>query len=194
METALNVVWDADVEPGDRVAVIGAGVVGLLISHLVVRYPGIELRLFDVDPAKAPVARALGLPFALAPDRDETFDVLIHASGDPRGLALALSHADFEALIVEASWFGDSVVALPLGEAFHSRRLTIRSSQVGAVATRQRARWSHRRRLELALRLLGDDRLDHLITGESPFAKLPQVMTRLASGDLPALCHRIVYS
>jgi 2-desacetyl-2-hydroxyethyl bacteriochlorophyllide A dehydrogenase len=193
METALNGLWDAEIIAGDRVCVIGAGVVGLLTGWLAARTAGVSVLVIDIDPAKARAAARLELPFRSDADGVGDFEVIMHASGNPAGLRTALAIAAFEARIIEMSWFGDREVSLPLGEAFHSRRLTIHSSQVGAVAAPRRAGWTHRRRLELALRLLADDRLDALISGESPFSSLPEVMRDLTSGTLPGLCHRIRY-
>ena len=193
METAINGVWDAGIAPGDRVCVIGAGVVGLLVAGLASRIPGVSVAVHDIDGGKAAVAANLGLSLTTDPGEIGLFDVVIHASGDPAGLRTALGLARFEGLILEMSWFGDRPVTLPLGEAFHSRRLTLRSSQVGAVSPSQRGRYSHRQRLELALRLLRDAAFDDLISGESPFELLPQVMADIAAGRLPALCHRIRY-
>lgn len=193
METALNGLWDAAVGPGDRVCVIGAGVVGLLTAYLAASIPAVSLVVIDPDARKAEPARALGLAFRSGPEGLADFDVVLHASGNPDGLRTGLGLAGFEATILELSWFGDREVSLPLGEAFHARRLTLRSSQVGAVSPSRRSRWSHRRRLETALSLLADDRLDALISGESPFDELPAVMGALADGSLPALCHRIRY-
>ncbi|MDG4601183.1 MAG: zinc-binding alcohol dehydrogenase [Defluviicoccus sp.] len=192
METALNALWDGEVQAGDRVCVLGAGVVGLILAHLASRIPAVRCLIIDPDAGKEAAAAALGLTFCTAPPAD-LFDVVFHASGNPAGLATALALADFEATVIEASWYGVAAVTLSLGEGFHAKRLTLRSSQVGAVSPRQRARLSHRQRLEMALALLADDRLDGLITGESAFAELPQVMARLADGSLPALCHRIRY-
>jgi threonine dehydrogenase-like Zn-dependent dehydrogenase len=193
METALNGMWDAAIMVGDRVCVIGAGTVGLLVAYLARRIVGVSVMAVDVDPGKATTAASLGVPFSTGDRGLGPFDVVVHASGNPAGLRTALDVADFEAMIVEISWFGDREVALPLGQAFHSRRLAIRSSQVGAVAASHRPRWTRRRRLELALRLLADERLDALISGESPFASLPEVMHGVARGTIPALCHRIRY-
>ncbi|MGZ9106678.1 MAG: zinc-dependent alcohol dehydrogenase [Rhodoplanes sp.] len=193
METALNGLWDAEVMAGDRVCVIGAGVVGLLTAWLAAEIPGVSVLLIDTDPAKATAAEALGLPFRRDVEDAGDFEIIVNASGNPEGLRTALAIAAFEARIIEMSWFGDGEVSLPLGEAFHSRRLSIRSSQVGTVAASRRARWTHRRRVELALRLLADERLDALIAGESRFESLPEVMRALAQGTLPALCHRIRY-
>jgi threonine dehydrogenase-like Zn-dependent dehydrogenase len=193
-ETAVNGLWDAALQPGDRVRVIGAGVVGCLVAWLAARIPGCEVQLIDLQPARAATAAALGVAFALPADAAPDADVVIHASGAPDGLALALQLAAFEATIVEMSWYGDRSVSLPLGAAFHAKRLQIRSSQVGQVAGAQRARWDHARRLRLALRLLAEgDAPDALLSGEDEFAALPQVMARLTAEPGATLCHRIRY-
>lgn len=194
LETALNGVWDAGIRPGDRVRVIGAGVVGCLVAWLAVRIPGCEVELIDLQPARAAVAAALGVAFAVPEAAQGEADVVLHASGAPEGLALALRLAAFEATIVELSWYGDRVASLPLGEAFHARRLLLRSSQVGQVATAQRARWDAARRMALALRLLaGAPELDALLSGEDAFESLPEVMARLAAAPGATLCHLIRY-
>ncbi len=194
LETAVNGVWDAAPGVGDRVTVIGAGVVGLLTAWLCDAVAGTRVRLLDVAPDRAPVARALGLDCIHPEEETETdVDLVIHASGQPQGLRRALELAGNEATIVEMSWFGGDEVGLPLGQAFHSKRLTLRASQVGHIPPGRLPRWTHRRRLELALRLLSDDRLDALISGESPFRELPSAMPRL-TGDAPGvLCHRLHY-
>jgi threonine dehydrogenase-like Zn-dependent dehydrogenase len=192
METAINGVWDADVRPGDRVAVVGAGTVGCLVAWLAGQIPGTDVALVDVNGGRAPVARALGVRFAAITAGLEA-DVVVHTSGSPNGLVSCLDAAATEARIVEMSWFGDQSVSLPLGGAFHARRLSIVSSQVGSVAPSQRARWTFRRRMALALRLLNDARLDTLITGESDFDSLPETMAALAAGPADAICHRIRY-
>jgi NADPH:quinone reductase-like Zn-dependent oxidoreductase len=193
METALNGLWDASARPGERVHVIGAGVVGCLAARLLARLPGAEVALADIDPGRAPVAAALGVPFAHLDDLAPEADLVVHASGSPEGLRRALGLAGQEARVLELSWHGDSVVPLPLGEAFHSRRLTLLSSQVGAVSPPMRPRWTHARRLAKALELLRDPALDALITGEAPFASMPELMPRLAAGSEGVLCQRIVY-
>ncbi len=193
LETAINGVWDAAPRVGDRVAVIGGGTVGCLAAWLTARIGGCEVELIDVNPRRSAVAHALGVRFVEPTSVTRDADVVIHASGSPAGLELALETAGFEARIVELSWFGDRTVPLPLGRAFHAKRLTIMSSQVGAVATSQRARWDTRRRMRLALTLLGDASLDVLITGESDFETLPQVMEQLTASPGDTLCHRVRY-
>ena len=194
METALNGLWDAEPEPGARVAVIGAGTVGCLVAYLVARYHDGPVELIDIDPAKAAIAKALGVAFAAPEAAAGECEVVFHTSGNPAGLVTALGLAAFEGTIVEMSWYGDAPVSLPLGEAFHSRRLTIKSSQVGAVAPLRRAAWSHARRLGEALVLLRDDALDGLITGECAFEALPETMARLTDAPAGVLCQRVRYS
>src|SRR5438094_4374231 len=156
METAVNGLWDGRPGPGDRIAVIGAGVVGTLVAALAARLPGTEVELIDIDPNRAALASALGCGFATPQQACGEADLVIHASGSPEGLATALAVAGFEATVVEMSWYGTRIVPLALGGAFHSRRLTLRSSQVGNVPATRRGRWSRHRRLALALSLLRD--------------------------------------
>ncbi|MDM0043266.1 zinc-binding alcohol dehydrogenase [Variovorax dokdonensis] len=195
MQTAINALWDAAPRVGDRIAVVGGGVVGLLTGWLAARMPGCAVQLIDTQADRAAVAARLGMGFALPEAADPDADLVVHASGHPEGLATALRLAAFEATVLEMSWYGDRPVTLPLGEAFHARRLRIRSSQVGHIAASQRSRWTHDRRAALALSLLVDaPELDALITDSAPFENLPQVLARL-SGDAPGtLCQRIDYS
>nr|WP_206171442.1 zinc-binding alcohol dehydrogenase [Thiorhodococcus mannitoliphagus] len=194
METAVNGLWDATPRLGDRIAVIGAGTVGCLVAWLAGKIPGCEVELIDVDPGKAEVAKALGVRFAIPQQARREADLVIHASGNPAGLVTALELAGFESTVVEMSWLGTRAATLPLGEGFHQRRLTLRSSQVGGIPPLQSPRWSLRRRFETALGLLADPRLDMLITGSSPFSELPRVMARLIEDPQGAICHRIHYS
>jgi len=193
-ETALNAVWDAKPGPGDRIVVVGGGVVGLLVAWLCSRLPGAEVLLHDVDRGRARTCEALGIRFAAEPPTGADADLVVHASGSEAGLRIALECAAFEATVLELSWYGNRLVSLPLGEAFHSRRLTLRSSQVGHIPPDRAARWDHRRRLAAALALLLDPRLDALISGESDFEELPAVMAKLSRDPAGALCHRIRYS
>ena len=193
LETALNGVWDARPHVGDRIAVIGAGTVGCLAAWLASRIVGCDVELVDINPRRAAVATALGVRFAAPAAAAHDADLVIHASGAPAGLEHALKIAGEEATIVELSWFGDHPVPLSLGGAFHAKRLTIASSQVGRVALSQRPRWSTSRRMQLALTLLDDPALDALITGEDEFERLPDVMATLARCSGDTLCHRIKY-
>jgi len=194
METAVNGLWDAAPRLGDRVAVIGAGTLGCLVARLLVRVPGCEVELIDINTARAEIAQRLGVEYRDPASATREADLVVHTSGSPEGLVLALDLAGFEATVLEMSWYGNRSVALPLGKAFHNRRLSLRSSQVGSVAMAQRSRWSHARRMGLALSLLSDPGLDVLITGEDRFDNLPEVQARLAKAPGDTICHRIRYS
>jgi threonine dehydrogenase-like Zn-dependent dehydrogenase len=193
LETAVNGLWDAAPHIGDRVAVVGAGTVGCLVAWLAARIAGAEVELVDIDERKSAAARALGVPFRIPATARRDADVVVHTSASAAGLATALDLAAFEATVTELSWYGDEAPAVPLGGAFHSRRLTLQSSQVGAVAASQRSRWSHARRMELVMRLLAHAELDALVSGESPFEELPAVLARLTASPGYTLTHRIVY-
>jgi threonine dehydrogenase-like Zn-dependent dehydrogenase len=192
VETAVNALWDAAPLVGDRIAVIGGGMVGSSVAALLARFPGVRVQLVDADPGRAATAQALGVGFALPQDALGGCDLVVHASASEQGLTRALELLAPEGTVLELSWYGDRQVSLPLGEAFHSRRLTIRSSQVGTVSPARAGR-SYADRLALALDLLADPALDALVTGESAFEELPEVLPRLAAGEIPALCHRVRY-
>lgn len=194
METALNALWDAPPRLGDRIAVIGCGVVGALVACLAADVPGTWVEMIDVNPAKAALARALDLPFASPDAVSGDADLVIHASGHPDGLRTALEIAGFEATVLDLSWYGDRPVTLPLGENFHSRRLKLISSQVGAVAPAMRGRWSHRDRLSLALGLLADELFDALLMPPKHFSQLPSIMSNLVNGDDDVMCQLITYN
>src|SRR6478672_8731315 len=182
VETAVNALWDAGPLLGDRVAVVGAGMVGCCVARLLSRFPAVEVTL-------AEVAAALGVGFALPADAPGTRDLVVHASATSAGLQRSLELLAPEGTVIELSWYGDDEVQLSLGGAFHSSRLGIRASQVGTVSPARAGRRTTADRLTLALELLRDPAFDALVTGQSHFSELPDVMARLSAGSLPALCH-----
>ena len=193
VETAVNALWDAPPLLGDRVSVVGAGMVGCCVAALLARIPGVRVELVDVDPARRAVAAALGVDFALAEDAVGERDLVVHASASGAGLRRSLELLGTEGTLLELSWYGEREVSVGLGGAFHSRRLSIRASQVGMVAPARRGTRTYADRLALSLDLLRDPVFDALITGESPFDELPQVLAELTAGTRPALCHLIAY-
>lgn len=194
METALNVVWDAGIAPGDNVLVVGGGIIGLLVAGLATRIGGSRVTVVDVDPSRSAIVNQLGATFASPAEAPGEQDVVVHASATEEGLRLALACAGTEATVVEASWFGANVIGLPLGEAFHSRRLRIISSQVGAVPADRRARWTNTRRLDTVLRLLGDAAFDSLITGEIAFADAPGYLPATLATESGGLMTVLTYA
>lgn len=193
VETAVNALWDAAPLVGDRVTVVGAGMVGCCVARLLSLFPGVQVALVDIDAGRADVATALGVDFALPADAADGRDLVVHTSATSAGLQRSLSLLAPEGTVLELSWYGDAETRLSLGAAFHSGRLSIRASQVGMVSPARRGRRSTADRLALALELLRDPAFDALLTGVSDLDELPDVMTRLAAGILPALCHTITY-
>jgi threonine dehydrogenase-like Zn-dependent dehydrogenase len=193
VETAVNALWDAAPLLGDRVTVVGAGMVGCCVARLLHRFPAVEVTLVDIDAGRADVAAALDVEFALPGDAAGRRDLVVHTSATSAGLQRSLDLLAPEGTVIDLSWYGDSEVRLSLGGAFHSGRLGIRSSQVGTLSPARSGRRTVADRLLLALQLLRDPAFDALITGRSRFCELPDVMARLTAGSLPALCHTITY-
>jgi threonine dehydrogenase-like Zn-dependent dehydrogenase len=193
VETAVNALWDAAPLVGDRIAVVGAGMVGCCVTRLLAQFPGVHVTVVDTDAGRAAVAAGLGADFALPADAGGGHDLVVHTSATSAGLQLSLDLLAAEGTVIELSWYGDAEVTLSLGGAFHSGRLGIRASQVGQVSPARRGRRTTAERLGIALDLLRDPAFDVLITGTSRFDELPDVMAKLADGSLPALCHTITY-
>ena len=193
VETAVNALWDAAPLVGDRVAVVGAGMVGCTVARLLSRFPAVQVTLVDVIAERAEAAAALGVGFAAPDEATGGRDLVVHTSATSAGLQLSLDLLGPEGTVIDLSWYGDTDVRLSLGGAFHSRRLGLRSSQVGKISPARSGSRTTADRLTLALELLRDPAFDALVTGESPFGELPAVMGRLASGSLPALCHTVTY-
>jgi NADPH:quinone reductase-like Zn-dependent oxidoreductase len=193
METALNAVWDAAPGPGDRIAVIGAGVVGSLVAYLCGHLPGAQVTLVDINPERSSIAHALGVQFALPETAPADCDVVIHCSASTAGLKTALNCAGEESTVLELSWYGDASVSVPLGGAFHSRQIRLQSSQVGHISASRRPRWSYRRRLAAALSMLQDSRLDVLLAPAVDFADLPSRLPEILGRQSSVLCQLIRY-
>ena len=191
METALNALWDSGAGPADRIVVVGGGIVGLMIAGLAARMPGADVTLVDVAPERRALVERFGARFAPPDAAPEDADVVFHSSVTAAGLATAIRCAGMEGTIVEISWYGEQAITVPLGGAFHSRRLRLISSQVGQVSAGHRPRWTYRRRLEAALRLLDDARFDVLVADEIAFSDavtaLPGVLADGAAGLAPVI-------
>ncbi len=187
METALNAVWDAGVTPGNRVAIIGAGIVGLLTANIAARIPATEVTVIDTNPGRSTIARKLGCRFALPADAPYDCDCVFHTSATAAGLRTAIAAAGPEAAVVEMSWYGTELVAAEFGSAFHSRRLQLLSSQVGRIAPSHRARWSNARRLQKAIELLADAALDGLVAETIAFEDAPNLLPTVLDRDYQEL-------
>ncbi len=193
METALNALWDSGAGPGDKIAIVGAGVVGLLIAAIAAKLPGADATIVDVDAARAPLAASLGCAFSVDGVGAEDADIVFHASASAAGLNTAITLAAFEGTIIELSWHGLGETPVALGGAFHSRRLKLLSSQVGHISDSRRARWSYARRMAKALELLADERLDALITDDIPFNEAPSRLPALFAPGAKGLTAILTY-
>lgn len=193
METALNAVWDVSPGPGDRIAIIGGGVLGSLVAYLCGHLPGAEVTLVDINPERAVLAKKLGVQFSSPESAPKDCDLVIHCSASAAGLSTAIESAGEEATVLELSWYGANKIDVSLGGAFHSRQLRLQSSQVGHISSAHRPRWSHRRRLAAALSMLSDDRLDHLLTQPIRFESLPSQLPQIFSAQSSQLCCLIQY-
>jgi threonine dehydrogenase-like Zn-dependent dehydrogenase len=173
--------------------VVGGGVVGALVAYLCGGLPGADVTLVDINAARMELAQALGVGFRVPEQARGECDLVIHASGTGEGLATSLRLAGDEATVLELSWYGAGEVAVPLGGAFHSRRLRVVASQVGQIAPSRRSRWTHRRRLAAALSLLADTRLDALLARPIAFAELPRRLPDILAPGSGVLCQVIAY-
>jgi threonine dehydrogenase-like Zn-dependent dehydrogenase len=193
METALNAIWDSGASAADRIVIVGGGLVGLLITYLAAQFPGAEVTLVDINPKRAALAKAFGAGFALPEAAPSGADVVFHTSASAAGLATALGAAGMEGQVIELSWYGDQPVPVPLGGLFHAGRVSLRSSQVGTISPGHAPRWSYSRRLQAALALLSDERLDLLISETLAFHDLPAAIPRLLAKDAEGLVNLIAY-
>ena len=191
METALNALWDSGAGLADRIVVVGAGVVGLLIAYLAARMPGAEVTVIDLAEERRAIVESFGAAFSTAVPAGPGADVVFHTSVSAAGLNTAIACAGMEATIVELSWYGDRDVSVKLGGAFHSQRLKLVSSQVGQVSPGRRPRWDYARRMAAALRLLDDSRLDQLVAEDVAFddavTELPRILGSGAQGLAPVI-------
>jgi 2-desacetyl-2-hydroxyethyl bacteriochlorophyllide A dehydrogenase len=169
VETAVNVVVDAAPRLGERVAVFGQGVVGLLITQLLRRTGVSQIVVVEPVAQRRDLALALGADVALESGGSiSDVDLAIEVSGNAAALDAALNSVAFGGTVVVASWYGTKTVPLMLGGAFHRRRLRIVSSQVSTIDAALQPRWTHQRRLALASQLLSELELTSLITHRFP--------------------------
>lgn len=194
LETALNATWDAELGPHERSLVFGAGVVGLLTAYMIGQTTNTKPVIVDINRGRKPVAERLGITFMHPDDLGEReFDCLFNTTASAAGLQSAIDHAAFEGRIIEMSWYGSKEVSLSLGRSFHSRRLTIISSQVGHVARSHRGTTSHRDRMRLAMSHLSDANLDVLLAPKVPFDDLLHHLDRIFAPGADVLCPLVSY-
>ena len=192
-ETALNAIWDANAGPGDRIVIVGAGIVGLMVAAIASRLPAADVTVVDIDKSRRTLVEKLGARFTTPADAPGDADVIVHTSVTAAGLNTAIGLAGMEATIIELSWYGDKPVTVDLGGAFHAKRLKLISSQVGQISPGHRPRWTYRRRMEAAIRLLDNPTLDALVADEIAFDDAPQALPRLLGPGATGLAPVIRY-
>jgi threonine dehydrogenase-like Zn-dependent dehydrogenase len=148
----------------------------------------------DINPNRASIANALGVGFTGPAAAPADCDVVFHCSATATGLTSAIVAAGDEAVVLELSWYGANPVEVPLGGAFHSRQIRLQSSQVGHIASSHRPRGTYQRRLQAAIGMLADPRLDVLLSPPIAFADLPNRLPSILGAQSDVLCCLIDYS
>jgi len=195
VETALNATWDAQVMPGDRVLVVGFGLIGSLVARVLSLLPAVELWVVDKDPLRRDLAQNMGFR-TLAPGQVAELppvDVALHSSVSAAGLQTALDAVGQEGKVVELSWYGTRSVNLQLGGRFHSQRKQLISSQVSRLPASHQARWDFGRRKEAVFRLLAHEAFDAHIGEVLAFAQAPRLFEDIRSGAAQALGYALRY-
>lgn len=191
METAVNAVWDAQIELGDRVLIQGYGMIGALIASVLKRYPGLELRVLDTDPVKTQQFTDHGLiPLGEATSE---FDVIFNTTSSQEALQDAFRLTRLEGTVVELSWYGNKQVNLSLGADFHYGRKRLICSQVSHVPSRKQPLWNYKSRKDLVVRLLQEINPTYLLGHEINFQETPQFYQKLRAGEIKELSTIINY-
>ncbi|MEO0332924.1 MAG: zinc-binding alcohol dehydrogenase [Bacteroidota bacterium] len=191
LETALNAIWDAHVSAGDRVLVVGMGLIGSLVAQLVDQFPATQVSVADTDNVRREFAQQQG--FSLYEPSDTSFDIAFHTSGSSAGLQTCVDAVGYEGRIVELSWYGTQPVKVKLGGSFHQQRKQIISSQVSQLPPHQQSRWDYGRRKQTVLDLLKDDVWDNFLTATVDFTDTPALFDKLRQGDRSELSWSIHY-
>lgn len=192
METAVTAAWDSGVVLGERVLVVGFGIVGALVAHVLGRGPAVEVEVVDRRPDRRRLAEAMGFRASGAPGPD-AYDLAFDTSGSPSGLQAAIDAVGVEGRVVAVSWYGTEPARLALGGTFHSRRKRILSSQVSRIPGALQPRFDRARRTALVFRLLESPELDRLMGPRVPFAELPKAYETLVGRTPEGLSPLIVY-
>ena len=181
LETALTALWDAQVMVGDKVLVVGFGMIGALVARLLQGIPAVSLYVYDTDPRRVMMAEQAG--FTLAASALDDFDIAFHSSSSEAGLQTSIDAVGTEGKVIELSWYGTQPVQVHLGGSFHQQRKQLISSQVSSLPVHRRARWNFRRRKEVVFELLKNDAFDQHITEVVSFEQLPTLFDRIRQGD-----------
>ncbi len=194
LETAVTALWDARPLLGERVLVVGFGLLGALTALLLKRFPGLDLWISEPNSYRKDLAKKMGFHLWEGQHVGE-FDLCVHSSATEDGLQMALDVLGREGRVLELSWYGNKRSALSLGEAFHHKRLRIISSQVAHLPSDMQARWGYARRKELVFKLLHSSDWRLLPDAELGLEDLPSFFKALRKGEsqYPALAVVVKY-
>ncbi|MEN0004557.1 MAG: zinc-binding alcohol dehydrogenase [Bacteroidota bacterium] len=190
LETAVNAVWDSQVQIGDRVLVVGFGMIGALTALLLQQIAGVEVYIAERLPQRRALAQQLDFQL-LAEETD--FDITFHTSSSSSGLQMAIDRLGYEGTSVELSWYGTKEVSMQLGASFHQQRKRLIASQVGQVPGSKQNRWDYRRRKQLVFQLLQQEKFDQLLTHEISLSEAPALFGKLREGTLEGIGWTIKY-
>ena len=189
METAVNLIMDGRPLIGERVIVVGQGIVGLLTTALLALHPLNLLIGVDRLPMRRETALSVGADQVLSgsengvqvgEDAQEDADLVYELTGNPRALNLALQYCGFDSRIIIGSWYGKNTASVDLGGRFHRARVRIFSSQVSTLAPTLSGRWTQKRRLAVAVKMLGLLLPSRLITHRYPIGEAQKAYDRVA--------------
>ncbi|WNJ16800.1 zinc-binding alcohol dehydrogenase [Pontibacter sp. G13] len=193
LETAVNAIWDSGMSTGDKILVVGFGIIGSLVARLASLFPGTEVYVAETQRKRRMMAEQMGFFLLGDHDSEVEFDCAFHCTGASGGLQTAIDQVGYEGVIVELSWYGTRGIEVNLGGDFHSKRKKIISSQVSNLPADRQGRWGFRRRKETVFELLKDPVFDAHITREIPFEELPDFFQRLRQGEIHELACCVSY-
>lgn len=193
VETALTAAWDSGASFGDKVLVVGFGLIGSLVARLIDDIPGTEVMIFETDIAKINLAQKLGFQNVINPKSDNPkrisppFDIAFHCSATSKGLQSCIDYTGFESKIIELSWYGSKAININLGSTFHRLRKQLISSQVSNLPMDRKGRWDYKRRKTVVFNLLKNPIFKHHISQTLKFASVPKFFDQLRQGEVSEL-------
>lgn len=193
LETAVNAVWDSGVSVGDRVAVVGFGIIGSLVARLLAQLPAVSLTILEKDPDRIKMAKSMGFEVSPNENLSTPLDIAFHCSSTAAGLQTCIDTVGLEGKVIELSWYGDKSVELNLGGTFHPQRKVIISSQVSQIPASHQHRWDFRRRKEAVFELLKNPDFDLHTPKTTPFTNLPEVFSEIRKGSSKQLVWIVDY-
>tara|TARA_B100001113_G_scaffold7774_1_gene6337 strand:- start:2368 stop:3336 length:969 start_codon:yes stop_codon:yes gene_type:complete len=191
METAINAMWDSKPSIGDKVYVVGAGIVGILMAYVLSSTFGINVTVIDSDKNKKKLCEFFNIDFENSMDCIENPDIIYECSGNISVLSELINNSTLETKICILSWYGKQQSKIKMGENCFSRRLEIIFSQVGNITALKSKKWNNLSRRALALQLLDNKKLDILIDKKE--ISLDELPSFFKKGNPKGICKVVKY-